>query len=63
MHTMHKRGEGHHNAKLSEADVKEMRDLWNNGIGMSQTEIAKIYGIRYEWVCKICNRKAWAHVD
>ena len=53
-----KRGEKHHNAKLTEEQVKEIRSIKN----LSQSKIAKLYGISQITVSEIKGFKKWKHV-
>lgn len=51
------RGERHHSARLTEADVRAIRaDPRNN------TEVARAYGLDRSHVGQIRSRKAWKHV-
>jgi hypothetical protein len=53
-------GSNNRNAKLTEADVVEIRRLAKGG--MMQREIGLIYGINKATVSRIVNRKWWTHV-
>lgn len=53
-------GEKHPMAKLSADDVKEIRRLFSNG--MSQVEIAKIYGKTQGAISNIIRRKIWKNM-
>jgi plasmid maintenance system antidote protein VapI len=53
-------GEGHHKAKLTDGDVKEMRLFRQLGLGVS--EMAEKYGIEKAQVSAICTGQAWGHV-
>ena len=55
-----RRGEDNPMARLTEADVLDMRCKW--ATGWKQTEIARHYGVRQTDVSRIVNRKAWVHV-
>ena len=55
-----KRGPGHHNAKLDEEKVREIRQLWADG--QSQQSIAGEYGLSQANVSSIVRRAAWKHV-
>ena len=55
-----RRGEDNPMARLTEADVLDMRYKW--AAGWKQTEIARHYGVRQTDVSRIVNRKAWVHV-
>lgn len=52
-------GERHHHAKLTAADVLTIRSLYP---GMSQTAIAKQFGINQTIVSDIVRRIIWKHV-
>ena len=55
------RGEAHRNAKLTEAEVYEIRsDKW---AGQSIDEIAAHFGITRAMISRIHRREAWAHLD
>lgn len=47
-------------AKLTEAEVTEIRRLANEGF--TQSAIAVRYGLRQGYVSKIINRKMWKHI-
>lgn len=68
---MVRRGESHHGAKLTEADVLEMRRIydatpkngkWPRGRHGLQRILAKRYGIGFGEVNYIVNRKSWTHL-
>jgi hypothetical protein len=48
-------------SKLTEEDVLEIRRLYAQG-DITQTELAKIYGVTPNLICCIVNRKNWRHV-
>lgn len=54
------RGERNRMAKLSAADVKNIRELCAKG-AISQVAIGKLFGINQQTVSKIHRRKRWAH--
>lgn len=54
------RGEDKSNAKLTEDAVREIRDLYRNG--MTQTSIAAQYGIHQMTVSDITTRRTWKHI-
>ena len=56
------RGEAHGGAKLTEATVRTIRDLYADG-GIAQREIAEQFGIGQNAVSLIVRRKTWAHVQ
>lgn len=53
-------GENNKTAKLSVSEIIEIRRLSNEGV--SKAEIGRMFGIRDSHVCKIVQRKSWAHV-
>jgi hypothetical protein len=56
----YERGEQHHAAKLTEADVRTMRQDHANGLSYSLLAIK--YGVPIGHAWRIVNRKAWKHV-
>lgn len=54
------RGEAHRLAKLSEGDVRGIREALS--AGYSQREVAKDFGVSQRLVWNIANRRAWPHV-
>lgn len=48
-------------SKLTENDVREIRSM--RKAGRRLTTIAKKYGIQFQTVSKIANRKSWKHVE
>lgn len=59
-HGTHIFGEQSNLAKLSEADVREIRELAAHG---NQRNIAEMFGINQSTVSDIKRRKSWAHLD
>jgi hypothetical protein len=57
------RGEDSGNAKLADDDIRRMRRLWDNGNGMQQIHIAKIFGVSSVCVSLIVRRKSWKHIE
>jgi len=57
-HGTHQRGEQHPRARLTEADVKDIRLRRDKGETCS--EIAALYGVTSSYVSMIARRKAWA---
>ena len=55
--TKYKRGEAHHNAKLAQSDVNEIRKARGDGLSFSQ--IGKQFNIGATTAWKICNGKLW----
>jgi len=58
-HGTHTRGEQHPGSKLTERDVREIRELSKN---MRQAGIARKYGVSRRAVGMILTGKNWAHV-
>lgn len=59
---MHKhRGEGHANAKLTEAQVLEIRTRYRGVFG-EQTALAKEYSVSQALISKIVRGEVWPHV-
>lgn len=56
------KGEGHHKAKLTEGQVREMRQTYAAG-GISQEAVGRLYGISQGHVKDIVSRKRWKHVE
>jgi len=54
-------GEANSSAKVTEADVRRIRELWAQQT-MAQREIAQLFGIKQGAVSCIILRKSWAHV-
>jgi hypothetical protein len=54
------KGENHSQVKLTESDVKAIRDLYNQKV--SHKEIAEIYKISKSHVGSIGRKKVWSHV-
>lgn len=57
------RGEKAGKSNLIDNDIRQIRRLWDNGNGMQQIEIAKLYGVSSVSISNICNRKTWGHVQ
>lgn len=55
------RGEAQHNSKLTEANVRKIRALHDNG--MPKLEIAAMFGVSRRNVSAIVNRQSWRHVN
>lgn len=60
-HVVGRIGTEHSMAKLSESDVREIRDLIASKV-MQQKDIAKAYGITPSNLCHIKTRKLWGHI-
>jgi len=56
--TDNKKGEEHYSAKLSEADIKNIR-----ASKLSQTALAKQYGVSQHCIWCIVRRKSWTHIS
>lgn len=56
-----KRGRKHHNAKLTEEDVKEIKIMLKNGV--SRKDIMNKFNVSYKNLSKIANNKTWKHVE
>lgn len=54
-------GDAHHNAKLTSAQVIEMRQRYASG-GVFQYELAREYGVSQHLVSLIIRGKAWRHL-
>lgn len=55
------RGELIHTAKLTSDDVLEIRKIYGQG-DISQTRLAKQFGVDTSTIYKIVNRKRWTHI-
>lgn len=53
------RGESQHASLLTEAEVREIRQLAGS---MSQREIGRQFGVTQGCICAIVNRRTWRHV-
>lgn len=53
-------GEASPNAKLTESQVLEIRDLLRQGL--KQRELAKKFSVSQHTICQINQRKIWAHI-
>ena len=56
------KGEDSPNAKLTEANVREIKRLWKGG-GIKQKQIAAMFGVSRSVISMIVTGKAWAHVE
>lgn len=56
------RGEKSSQSKLTEAQVREIRQRYAAG-GITQHQLAEMYGIAQSRVREIICRKAWKHVE
>lgn len=55
------RGERHCHAKLTETDVREIRNLVTSGL--TQTAVAARFGVSRRAIGSIITRRNWAHLD
>jgi hypothetical protein len=55
------RGESHVNHKLTDGMVRTIRQWASEGI--SQSQLAREFGVSNQLISKIVRRKAWAHVQ
>jgi predicted XRE-type DNA-binding protein len=55
-------GERNHKARLTAAQVQEIRNLYAAG-NLSQTKIAEQYGVNQTQVSRIILRRQWHHID
>lgn len=58
----YKIGEEHGQSKLTEGDVRKIRDEYASG-GISYARLANDYELSVAHVFRIVNRKAWKHVE
>jgi hypothetical protein len=56
------RGEAHHNAKLSAAQVVEIRWRYAAG-GVTHEDLAAEYGVSRRLIGRVIAREMWKHVD
>lgn len=56
-----RKGTEHHNAKITDKQVREIRQLRNQGI--SCRAVGAMFNISGTMVSNIANRKNWAHVE
>lgn len=54
------KGEAHHNSKLTDSDVKEIRRLAKCGV--RHTDIGRQFGVTKQNVAWIVTRKGWKHI-
>ena len=54
-------GSLNYKAKLSEARIHEIRELYLKG-GTSTTKLGKQYGVHFSTIARIVNGKSWKHV-
>jgi hypothetical protein len=58
---VHPVGENSGSAKLTEVDVREIRNLYDSN-QMNQAELARKYGVNFTTISSIVKRKTWTHV-
>lgn len=56
----HPRGSNHYRARLTEADVRHIRELAERSI--SQERLAEIYGVSRSAIYFVVSRRSWAHL-
>ena len=56
------RGEKNSHAKLTEADIREIREDYASG-KVSQSKLAEEYEVTQATISSIVLRKSWRHVD
>ena len=54
------KGKKHHNTRLTESDVLEIRRLHENGI--SQRELSRMFDTHYSGISRIVKRINWKHI-
>jgi hypothetical protein len=57
----YKRGSEHHNAKLTENDVRQIRILFAKG-NVTKVQLGRDFGVTPENIAFIVNRKHWSHI-
>jgi len=55
-------GEANASAKVTEADVRRIRELWGQQT-MTQRQMSEAFGLKQQTISNIVNRKSWAHVE
>jgi hypothetical protein len=55
------RGEQHHDAKLTDRDVRHIRAVYDEGI-VTMTYLADVFGVNRETISRIVHRKTWRHL-
>lgn len=56
------KGEKNGQVKLTETQVREIRDWWAAG-GITQRKLAVEYGVTPQNICSIISRNAWKHLE
>lgn len=54
-------GELHHSAKLTEQDVRVIRELYR--MGLRQREIGRHFPVSYVTIFHVVHNKSWRHVQ
>lgn len=54
------KGEDAYNSKLTESDIRVIR--WMRDLGWTLESIGKSFGIKFQYVSKICRRQVWKHI-
>jgi ribosome-binding protein aMBF1 (putative translation factor) len=55
------RGEAHHLAKLTESDVRLIREAYASG-GISQRALASKFEVAPRAIAQVIHRESWSHV-
>ena len=55
------KGEEHPNSKLTESDVKEIRQLYQGG-GVTYRNLSEYYGVDHTLIYQVVRRKRWTHI-
>ena len=55
-------GEGNGQSKLTEDDVREIRQLWSKG-SISKTKLGQQFGVTRTTILLIVTKRAWPHVS
>jgi predicted XRE-type DNA-binding protein len=56
-----KKGEAHHNHKLTEKQIKDIIVLLKEK-RLKQKEIAEIFGVSSSTICDIKHKRTWSHI-
>lgn len=60
LHRPSRPGSKHHNAKLTESDVMQIRTLYAQGV--LQKHLAEKFGVGCSVICQVCSRQLWSHI-
>jgi predicted XRE-type DNA-binding protein len=55
------KGEANHFAKLSEDQVREIRN-WHASNSITQSELASLFHVNHQTIHNIVHRKSWSHI-